>query len=100
MNQLALLDDGPRARQSDPWTSQVAAQRAAEFAGSHIDVILACLGRHGPATIDELAKRLPLDSVECARRLADAEQMGVAQPTGLSRRGLSGRRQRVWRASR
>lgn len=53
MNQLALLDDGPRARQSDSWTSHAAAQRVAEFAGSHIDVILACLGRHGPQTIDE-----------------------------------------------
>ena len=62
MNQLALLDDGPRARQSDSWTSHAAAHRAAEFAGTHTDIILACLMRHGPQTIDEIAKRTPLNS--------------------------------------
>lgn len=77
--QLTFLDP-PRARLRDPDTSKEAAEAI--------------------KAKDELAKRLPFDSVECARRLADAERMGVAQPTGLSRCGLSGRRQRVWRASR
>lgn len=92
MNQLALLDDGPRARQSDSWTSHAAAHRAAEFAGTHTDIILACLMRHGPQTIDEIAKRTPLNSVQIARRLSE--------PTGLCRMSASGRPERVWRASR
>lgn len=80
------------ARTTDPATSHVAAQRAAAFAGSHIDVILACLGRHGPQTIDEIAKRTPLNSVQIAR--------GLAEPTGLCRLSASGRPERVWRIGR
>lgn len=97
MNQLALLDDGPRARQSDSWTSHAAAQRVAEFAGSHIDVILACLVRHGPQTIDEIAKRTPLNSVQISRRLSECDRRGLAEPTGLCRLSASGRPERVWR---
>ena len=100
MNQLALLDDGPRARQSDPWTSHAAAHRAAEFAGTHTDIILACLMRHGPQTIDEIAKRTPLNSVQIARRLSECDRRGLAEPTGLCRLSASGRPERVWRASR
>ena len=100
MNQLALLDDGPRARQSDPWTSHAAAHRAAEFAGTHTDIILACLMRHGPQTIDEIAKRTPLNSVQIARRLSECDRRGLAEPTGLCRMSASGRPERVWRASR
>ena len=97
MNQIALLDDGPRARQSDPWTSHAAAQRATEFAGTHTDIILACLGRHGPQTIDEIAKRTPLNSVQIARRLSECDRSGLAEPTGLCRMSASGRPERVWR---
>ncbi len=92
--QLTFLDP-PRARLRDPDTSKEAAAAIKAKAGTHVFAIVSSLRHAGPATIDELAKRLPFDSVECARRLADAERMGVAQPTGLS-----GRRQRVWRASR
>lgn len=86
MNQIALFDHGPRARQSDPWTSHVAAQRATEFAGTH--------------TIDEIAKRTPLGSVQIARRLSECDRRGLAEPTGLCRMSASGRPERVWRASR
>lgn len=85
------------ARTTDPATSHVAAQRAAAFAGSHIDVILACLGRHGPQTIDEIAKRTPLNSVQIARGLAECDRRGLAEPTGLCRLSASGRPERVWR---
>ena len=100
MNQLALLDDGPRARQSDPWTSHAAAHRAAEFAGTHTDIILACLMRHGPQTIDEIAKRTPLNSVQIARRLSECDRRGLAEPTGLCRMSASGRMERVWKCIR
>lgn len=100
MNQLALLDDGPRARQSDSWTSHAAAHRAAEFAGTHTDIILACLMRHGPQTIDEIAKRTPLNSVQIARRLSECDRRRLSEPTGLCRLSASGRPERVWRASR
>ncbi len=96
---LDLFGSIPRARLRDPDTSKEAAEAIKAKAGTHVFAIVSSLRHAGPATIDELAKRLPY-SVECARRLSDAEQMGIAQPTGLSRCGLSGRRQRVWRASR
>ena len=97
---LDLFGSIPRARLRDPDTSKEAAEAIKAKAGTHVFAIVSSLRHAGPATIDELAKRLPFDSVECARRLADAERMGVEQPTGLSRCGLAGRRQRVWRASR
>ncbi len=96
MNQLTIFDTAPLARQTDPWTSHAAAARVGEFGASHIDIILACLAKHGPQTIDEIAKRTPLNSVQIARRLADCEKRLLAEPTGTCRPSASGRMERVW----
>ena len=95
MNQLAI-DWDTNARASDPWTSHAAAARSGEFAGGHIATILACLQQHGPQTIDEIAKRTPLNSVQIARRLADCQKRDWAAPTGVTRLSASGRPERVW----
>ena len=52
---------------------------------------------HGPQTIDEIAKRTPLNSVQIARRLSECDRRGLAEPTGLCRLSASGRMERVWR---
>lgn len=92
------FDFTENARQSDPWTSHAAAERVADFGGKHIDIVMNTLRRFGPGTIDEIAKRCPLTSVQIARRLADAEKRGLAEPTGYTRPSASGRMERVWRA--
>ena len=97
MNQLALLDDGPRARQSDPATSHAAAARVAEFAGTHAEIILQCLTRHGPQTVDQIAARTRLFSQQINKRLPELDRQGRVEPTGLARASASGRMERVWR---
>ena len=92
----AAFDFESNARQTDPWTSHVAASRAREFAGGHIGTILACLQDHGPQTIDEIAKRTHLTSVQVARRTADMQRLKLAEPTGSTRLSASGRPERVW----
>jgi predicted transcriptional regulator len=88
----------PAARQSDPWTSHEAAERAQRTARAHKAIIYRLLLQNGPSTIDELAKYAPFDSVEVARRLPEMERAGSAVTTGKVRPGLSGRRMREWRA--
>ena len=67
-----------------------------EFAGGHIGIILGCLQDHGPQTIDEIAKRTQLTSVQVARRTSDMHKRGLAGPTGSTRLSASGRNERVW----
>ncbi len=97
MNQHAF-DFDANARQADPWTSHAAAENVINFGAKHIDIILAALGKYGAMTIDEIAKRTPLNSVQIARRLADCEKRGLAAPTGHVRLSASGRPERVWRS--
>lgn len=99
MNQAqGAFDFTENARQSDPWTSHAAAENVVRFGAKHIEIVLNTLRRFGPGTIDELAKRCPLTSVQIARRLADAEKRGLAEPTGHTRMSASGRMERVWRS--
>lgn len=96
VNQLAI-DWEANARQSDPWTSHLAASRVREFGASHLDRILECLQLHGPATADEIAERVGLLSHQVNKRLADAQKRELAVPTGLVRMSASGRPERVWK---
>jgi len=107
LSQLAIdFDCRVHARAADPLTSHVAAARAREFAAGHVEIILAALQDHGPQTLDEIAKRTRLTSVQIARRLADMRPVsddcphgkGLAEPTGETRLSASGRPERVWRA--
>jgi predicted ArsR family transcriptional regulator len=98
MNQISI-DFDANARQSDPWTSHVAARRTREFAGGHVATILECLREHGPQTVDQIAGRTRLNSQQVNKRLPDMEKAGLAAPTGLTRLSASGRPERVWAAA-
>ena len=93
------VDPAVNVRSFDPVTSFVAAKMAREFAGTQCDTIHACLREHGPASKDQLASRLRLDGVAIARRLADLQRQGRAEPTGATRLSAAGRPERVWRAA-
>lgn len=92
------FDSHHLARRDDPATSHIAASRVREFQAGHIGTILACLQDHGPQTIDEIAKRTHLTSVQVARRTADMQRLKLAEPTGTTRLSASGRPERVWSA--
>lgn len=85
------------ARTDDPSTSKQAAARVSEFANNFISVIYESLKR-GDATFEELAARTGLRPDQVWRRLPDLEKLGFAQATEQTRRGSSGRQQRIWRA--
>lgn len=65
-----------RARRTDPRTSKAAAVKAAEFAGSHADRILAALKLHGPRTAHELEHLIGLSVVQIDRRVAELRRTG------------------------
>lgn len=60
--------------------------------------IAADLKANGPGTFEEIAFRIGLDNAQVWRRLSDMEKLNLAVPTELTRRGSSGRSQRVWQA--
>lgn len=76
--------------ESDQTLSEIARKSEA------IGIILGCLQDHGPQTIDEIAKRTQLTSVQVARRTSDMHKRGMAEPTGSTRLSASGRNERVW----
>ncbi len=87
----AFLSSAPRARRRDPETSKAAAAKAASFAVSHRNRIMAVL-RDEPGTIYDLAARCGLDHVEVARRMSECKRLGLAVPTNEKRDGC-----RIWR---
>lgn len=91
-------DVAANVRAGDPLTSYQAAASAREFACTQCDLIAAALAKFGPQSKDQLATRLRLDGVAIARRLADLQKAGRAEPTGETRPSVSGRAERVWRA--
>lgn len=96
-NQMVLsFEQRTHARRSDPGTSHESAARLKEFANGHCATILSALREHGAQTIDEIAKRTNLTSVQVARRLPDLGKAGYAAPTGDTRMSASGRPERVW----
>ncbi|SHN40310.1 hypothetical protein [Rhizobacter sp. OV335] len=99
MHQLTLADvDQPRAlaRRSDPTTSHLAAQSAAELQLTHFTVILTCLKKHGPLGKDGIAARSRLDGVQICRRLVQLERKGFVKQTGNLVPSTSGRPEREW----
>ena len=90
-------DPAANARAGDPVTSFAAARQAREFSGTQCDLIEQALRSHGPMSKDQLASRLRLDGVAIARRLADLQRTGRAEPTTETRRSMAGRQERVWR---
>jgi hypothetical protein len=94
----------PRARRRDPRTSHAAAAQVQEFAGGHYLTILWRLRLHGPQTVSEIAAGTGMAEQQINKRLPEmavAGSVSVATVAGrpLTRRGASGRLQRVWQAA-
>lgn len=83
---------------TDPSTSHAAAEAAADLRQRHQTLILACLREHGPAGKDGIARRIGLTGVAVARRLAELQRKGHAEPTGRTVASDTGRQEREWRA--
>lgn len=96
--QLSMFDSAPEhlCRRTDPVTSFKAAVRVCEFSGNHRDIILACLKRYGPATVDEISKRTELTAYQVSKRMKEIGESGAAAPTGKERMSASGRPEREW----
>lgn len=89
----------PMARNTDPATSHIAAAMACEFTGTHREIVLAALKKHGPMTVDQIAARTRLNSQQTNKRLPELQRLGQAVPVeGHLRPSSSGRPERVWRA--
>lgn len=88
--------DRPRARRTDPETSQRAGINAARFASGHKARILAALQTHGPRSAHELSLLIGLTVVQIDRRLPEmGSAVRVMQQGGVdvTRGGC-----RVWMA--
>ncbi len=83
----------PRVRNTDPDTSRMAADQAAELATKHHGIILQALEQ--PGTIYDIAARTDLDHNAVARRMSELERLDLAYPDG-QKKGASGRMCRVW----
>jgi hypothetical protein len=68
MNQLCMTFDAPRARRTDPETSQRAAVRSLSFSGGHKARILAALKQHGPMSPKRIFDFTGLSVEQCDRR--------------------------------
>jgi DNA-binding MarR family transcriptional regulator len=83
----------PRVRNTDPITSHMAADQAADLATKHHGIILAALEH--PGTIYDIAARTDLDHNAVARRMSELERLDFVYPDG-KKKGASGRMCRVW----
>lgn len=92
MNQMALTFEPVRARKRDPETSQRAASKVRDFAGSHYGMILDTLKLAGAGTFKELAERSGLERHAVARRLPELQALGKVTRGAETRDGCS-----VWR---
>lgn len=105
MTQFAISFDSPRidpsalARNTDPITSLIAADRAVEFAKGHRAAILAALEQHGPMDSESIGRLLGMDAYQVRKRLPELQRAGLAAPTEQTVPTASGRLQRVWRAA-
>lgn len=88
----------PLARNADPITSHMAADRAAAFKQSHADRILSALRQQGPSTAHELEAATGLNYVQIDRRMIEIERQGRARRTKDTRRTPTGGRAFVWEA--
>jgi len=86
------------ARYTDPVTSHAAAARVAEFSEAYCGYIYRALQTHGPGTFEDIARWTGMRGSQIWRRLPDLERDGLAQPTGGTKKGSTGRQQRLWEA--
>lgn len=103
MNQLSLFDDGPQlARQSDPVTSQAAAEEVRPKVNQLQQAFLAALAAIGkPATANEVgakavAMALAGNAESVRKRSAEVERAGMIRVVGIQRCGLTGKLAEAW----
>lgn len=89
-----LRDEG-QARTGDPETSHLAAA-SVDPAGLQL-ALMRALAAAGEGNRDELAARAGITQAQAWRRLSELHDAGLIQPTGLTRPGVSGRQQTVYR---
>ena len=87
----------PRARNSDPLTSHLAAA-ALTTAADHYTAIHDALTLYGPAGKDRIAALAGLDPVQVSRRLPEMRKLGLVGLTGETVQSNSGRAEREWAA--
>lgn len=98
--QLALLDEPPRARSTDPATSHQAAASAKELQAKHHREILRALELYGPSGKDRIAALTRLTGVQVCRRLVELERAGSIEATGKKVHSTAGRAEREWKVRR
>lgn len=86
------------ARRSDSETSHTAAERAACFAKSHDEQILAVLEVSPGLTCEEIGRRCGLAAIQVSRRMAALERDNLIERTGETRPTLARLPSAVWRA--
>lgn len=85
------------ARNSDPITSHMAADRSAAFSGTHCNRILEAL-RDKAATAHTLSEVTGLTVVQIDRRLPELQRRGLARPVEVCKMPLIRGGFRVWEA--
>lgn len=86
------------ARNSDPVTSQAAAETAGERALTDCERVVGVLLELGPRGAEQIGDECGIDAYVVRKRLADLEHNGSATPTDELRKTRSGRHERIWRA--
>ena len=106
MNQLSLFDDGPQlARQSDPVTSQAAAEEVRPKIGQLQAAFLAALTAIGkPATANEVGAKavamgLAVNAESVRKRLSEVERVRMIQLVGIQRCSVTNKLAEAWRVS-
>jgi len=106
MNQLSLFDDGPQlARQSDPVTSQAAAEEIKPKIGQLQAAFLAALTAIGkPATANEVGAKavamgLAGNAETVRKRLAELRRNGLIQLAEEKQCDCTGQRAEAWVSS-
>jgi predicted ArsR family transcriptional regulator len=85
------------ARRRDPATSQEAAARVAEFAGTHHAKILEALIKIGsPAGAEQIAAYSKIDAYQVRKRLPELDRAGLVRSFEQTRVTASGRHERLW----
>ena len=83
-----------RARKTDPATSKLAGENAANFATYHYRAILLALADMKDGTADEIAVNCWIDKYQISRRLP--EMTNLVRVTTETRLSKKGRQSRVW----
>jgi transcription initiation factor IIE alpha subunit len=87
----------PRARNTDPSTSHLAADLIKDSAKIHFETILNCLQRNGALGKDGIAALTNLDRNQISRRLSELQREGLIELTGRVVKSRANRLEREWR---